>query len=60
MAAGTPAPSEHAAAGKKILLVNGKPVYQLVAESTTTSVGGITGNFTAVDKTGASTNTDNA
>ena len=38
--------------GKKILLVNGKPVYQLVVESTTTSVGGITGNFTAVDKTG--------
>ena len=57
VAAGTPAPSEHAAAGKKILLVNGKPVYQLVAESTTTSVGGITGNFTAVDKTGTSTNT---
>ena len=35
-----------------------KPVYQLVAESTTTSVGGITGNFTAVDKTGTSTNTN--
>ena len=44
-------------AGRKRLLINGKPVYQLVAEVSTTTAGGIAGNYTAVDKTGASTNT---
>ena len=44
-------------AGRKILLVNGKPVYQLVAEASTTTVGGISGAYQAIDKTGAGSTT---
>ena len=44
-------------AGRKRLLVNGKPVYQLVAEASTTAVGGISGAYQAIDNTGTGTTT---
>ena len=44
-------------AGRKRLLINGKPVYQLVAEASTTAVGGISGAYQAIDKTGTGSTT---
>ena len=40
---GTTATGDYA--GRRRLLINGKPVYQLVAEASTTAVGGIAGNL---------------
>ena len=52
---GTTATGDYA--GRKRLLINGKPVYQLVAEASTTAVGGIAGAYQAIDKTGTGSTT---
>ena len=44
-------------AGRKRLLINGKPVYQLVAETNTATVDGISGAYQAIDNTGTGTTT---
>jgi hypothetical protein len=47
----------NAGAGRQRLLINGKPVYQLVAEASTVVVGGISGDYQGIDKTGTGTTT---
>ena len=44
-------------AGRKILLVNGKPVYQLVGEASSSTVGGISGDYQALTNAGTGTTT---